>query len=183
MATQQDLYFAFGSNLCSERLQKSIPDLKNPDSLFGLGKVEGRRLHFARVSKTWKGGSATMKPDENSFVWGALWKVTTDDIKALDIQEGVHNGIYCRVRSPEDITVVDINGKTVNCFTYLMNDKFEESLPSPHYLHVIRSGASQINLPKSYQDEILSKILTNNYTGSVGVHLSILPNGCIEGRS
>ena len=180
MEAESDLYFAFGSNLCAERLQKSVPHLKRPESFYGLGKVDGWGLHFARFSKNWQGASATMRPtNDNSVVWGALWRVTGEDMQALDIQEGVPRGIYRRVRSPEDIAIFDSEGNPVSCFTYLMNEKFEAGPPSPHYLHVIKSGAQQLNLPKFYQDELLCNIPTNDFKGTVGVDLTILPNGSL----
>ncbi|XP_063722236.1 gamma-glutamylcyclotransferase-like [Symsagittifera roscoffensis] len=173
-------YFAYGSNLLAERLCiGSCPSVKVSDSFVKCGKINGWYLEFANPGheSLWMGGSATIKKGSSeAVVWGAIWKIDANDLKNLDFQECVHEGLYYRVKSPEDILIVDSENQPIDCYTYIMNDKAMLSKPSPQYKHVILCGAKQIDLPIEYRENVLEAIETND-NAQVKVNLSVLPNG------
>ena len=39
-----------------------------------------------------------MIPSPGDVVWGVLWELKDEDLESLDNQEGVHNGIYRRIK-------------------------------------------------------------------------------------
>uniref|UniRef100_A0A8D9B9F5 gamma-glutamylcyclotransferase n=1 Tax=Cacopsylla melanoneura TaxID=428564 RepID=A0A8D9B9F5_9HEMI len=84
------LYFAFGSNLNSKRIHVNNPSAKRK----GVGLLKNYRLDFNRYSERWKGSVATVVPDQDEEVWGALWEIDVKDMDNLDRQEGVERNIY-----------------------------------------------------------------------------------------
>ncbi|XP_075251302.1 gamma-glutamylcyclotransferase-like [Convolutriloba macropyga] len=176
------LYFAFGSNLLAERLcQGSCPTVSYPESLVSIGKINGWRLAFGDIGSDpyWKGASATIKRQDTSTVYGAVWRIPASDLETLDLQEGVNLGIYDRVKSPDDIQILDPNNQPIDCYTYIMNEDADSLRPSPQYKHVIVSGAQQVGLPEDYIQGVLKNIEVNGNTTPVSISLSVLPNGVI----
>ena len=111
------LYFAFGSNLLTERIH-----IKNPSDEFKcVAKLDRYKLafnHFSEVSiiwtnpfphvfffrklkllfQRWKGSAATIMEDENSHLYGIVWELHNDHLKTLDDQEGVPLKVYKRIK-------------------------------------------------------------------------------------
>jgi len=84
------LYFGFGSNLLSARLQ-----LQNPSAVFhSTARLSDHRLDFDRKSLMWKGASATLTSSPGDHVWGAVWLIKSSELSNLDDQEGVRAHIY-----------------------------------------------------------------------------------------
>ncbi|KAK7597818.1 hypothetical protein V9T40_010043 [Parthenolecanium corni] len=157
------LYFAYGSNLFAERIHANNPTAIRK----GIGKLNGYRLDFGYHSKKWNGSVATIVPDPDSHVWGAVWEVDITDIPNLDRQEGVGSKIYDVVYvSPE----MPSKG-TVTCRCYQLCDlppKItdgavpENRKPSLLYLSIILRGAEQSQLPNYYIQQ-LQKIQHNGW--------------------
>ena len=106
------LYFAYGSNLLTERIH-----FQNPSATFkGVAKLDGYRLDFrlptkVRVSKhvkknlhsdrvlqRWNGCAATITESPEESVYGCLWELDMDHLQTLDNQEGVWKGFYERIK-------------------------------------------------------------------------------------
>uniref|UniRef100_A0A8D9B8X9 gamma-glutamylcyclotransferase n=1 Tax=Cacopsylla melanoneura TaxID=428564 RepID=A0A8D9B8X9_9HEMI len=144
------LYFAFGSNLNSKRIHVNNPSAKRK----GVGLLKNYRLDFNRYSERWKGSVATVVPDQDEEVWGALWEIDVKDMDNLDSQEGVHIGWY-RVFQPQIQTNND--NQTVQCRSYHLIDQPpkqtplpEERYPSKLYHEVIVEGAVETQVPREY---------------------------------
>ncbi|XP_059488222.1 gamma-glutamylcyclotransferase-like [Neocloeon triangulifer] len=158
-------YFAYGSNLLDKRIH-----INNPSAVRQTNaKLQGYRLDFAGFSRRWGGAVATIEPEEGTHMWGAVWKMDTDQIDSLDRQEGVKDGVYQVLH----VNVTDAAGSTYNCRTYRYNAKEpltggtyskipQARRPSPIYLETILRGANQSSLPKSYIDK-LSSIPSNGH--------------------
>ena len=85
------LYFAYGSNLLTERIR-----INNPSAQFhAVGRLPDHQLDFNYFSRRWRGAAATILPQPGSNVWGVLWQLDTEHQLTLDKQEGVPN-IYNR---------------------------------------------------------------------------------------
>ncbi|KAF5883741.1 gamma-glutamylcyclotransferase isoform X1 [Clarias magur] len=125
------LYFAYGSNLLKERLQ-----LRNPSATMqSVAKLQDYKLVFGNhkgvVSKSWRGGVASIEPSKGDTVWGVMWRIKTAHRTSLDRQEGVKSGVY----SPVYVDVLS-RGQTLACRSYIMNNRVEAP-PSPQYLKAL----------------------------------------------
>jgi gamma-glutamylcyclotransferase len=144
-------YFAYGSNLCLERLKLSIPNV-----LFCcLAKLDNYELIFSGpVSSLWKGSPANIRPKYGSSVCGVVWRIRKDDIAYLDKQEGVSSGIYKQIFL--SVNPLNTNGgfskDIIECLSYIKvnTDTEEIGLPSPMYKNVILYGACSNSLPSHY---------------------------------
>ncbi|CAL8261966.1 unnamed protein product [Boreogadus saida] len=89
------LYFAYGSNLLKERLQKRNPSA----TFFSVGYLKDYTLkfgwseHFGDVNN-WHGGVATIEESIGEEVWGVVWRMGFENLQTLDDQEGVQEGVY-----------------------------------------------------------------------------------------
>ncbi|XP_034455150.1 gamma-glutamylcyclotransferase a [Hippoglossus hippoglossus] len=157
-ALGQFMYFAFGSNLLRQRLQ-----LSNPSAMFcSTARLKDYKLSFGlweeHVDNNWHGGVATIEFCPGDEVWGVIWALSDENLRSLDNQEGVSEGMY----SPLNVTVETDRGQ-IFCRTYQMNN-FHACPPSPQYKEVVCLGAKQNGLPEEYRKS-LEWIQTNNYSG------------------
>lgn len=49
-----------------------------------MPSFQNYHLDFNLYSTRWKGASATIVPDKNNTVWGAIWEIDRDTIPDLD---------------------------------------------------------------------------------------------------
>ncbi|KAJ8942163.1 hypothetical protein NQ318_002553 [Aromia moschata] len=164
------LYFAYGSNLLSQRIH-----INNPSAIrAGIAKLNDYQLNFVTYSKRWKGASATIVPNKGSHVWGALWEISMADMEHLDDQEGVRHNIYI----PLMVDVENPIGEWLNCRVYMqtakvqavskIEDLAEDHQPSAIYLNTMLKGAIESGLPQDYL-EFLKRIPHNGYEGEVDI--------------
>ena len=139
-------YFAYGSNLSTERLQARVPSAR--------ARCRGRLLHHAlRWHKLGRDGSGKcdiVPTPAPSIVWGVLFDVSRDEKPALDAIEGLGIGYF-----EKEVRIVTDDGE---CFalTYHANpDRTDPTLrPFDWYKdHVVR-GAREHGLPADYIQEL-----------------------------
>ncbi|XP_063297287.1 gamma-glutamylcyclotransferase-like [Pelobates fuscus] len=155
-------YFAYVSNLLKERIL-----LDNPSASFHtIALLKNFKLAFGtsegNMNSRWHGGVATVVESEGDEVWCVVWKMGIYSLNSLDIQEGVHKGIY----EPIEIKVQTAGGDLI-CRCYQMN-KCVYGLTSPQYKQVMCMGAKQNDLPLQYQ-KMLEDIQTNDYSGPIPI--------------
>ncbi|XP_053409732.1 gamma-glutamylcyclotransferase isoform X3 [Nycticebus coucang] len=78
------LYFAYGSNLLTERIH-----LRNPSATFYcVARLQDFKLDFGnsqgKTSQTWHGGIATIFQSPGDEVWGVVWKMNKSNLNSLD---------------------------------------------------------------------------------------------------
>ncbi|MZP28699.1 gamma-glutamylcyclotransferase [Heliobacterium undosum] len=122
------LYFAYGSNLHQEQMKNRCPDSQ---------PVARATAHD--FSLTFRGnyrgnGVADIQPTKGRRVEGALYKVSWDDLIALDRYEG-YPFLYQR-----QLISVSTKEGPVNAFVYRMNKGFHYQAPSNSYFDIIRQG-------------------------------------------
>ena len=128
-------YFAYGSNLNITQLQNRCPSAR-----FQLiATMHGYTLEFRGRAKDAK---ATICIAEHGVVMGAVYDLSTADVKALDMHEGVAGGSYKKM----NITVIDYNGHPVQAFTYVMARR-GKGTPSQEYYRTIEEGYRDCGLP------------------------------------
>uniref|UniRef100_A0AC34QP05 Gamma-glutamylcyclotransferase n=1 Tax=Panagrolaimus sp. JU765 TaxID=591449 RepID=A0AC34QP05_9BILA len=162
-------YFAFGSNLLKERIRVQIKGAQ----FEAVGHLRNFELAFFDYGDRWKGAPASIEQKNGSEVWGCVWRVPNSFAKELDKQELGYHRLNVTVEIPSQL---DEDGRIrkVVCRTYqLSNPNRALQKPSPHYKHVIVSGAIEHELPDHYINE-LKAIPDNGYKGRVALDLSVI---------
>ncbi|XP_068226953.1 gamma-glutamylcyclotransferase-like [Palaemon carinicauda] len=159
------LYFAYGSNLLTERIHINNPSAKK----IHVGKLNDYRLDFNYFSQRWQGSAATIVEDPGNHLYGILWEIENEDMANLDMQEGVHQGIYKAV----EVDVETLDGEKVKARSYQIIRPLEKDRrPSSVYMDVIIRGAKENGLPEDYI-KYLEGIEDNGYNGKVDVKLNL----------
>lgn len=117
------LYVAYGSNLNKEQMKKRCPKA----TIAGKGTAPDHDLVFNTV--------ATLHERENAHTPVALWNMSDDDEKTMDVYEGFPHKYH-----KEQITVQLDNGKTVIGVAYIMNDRKHQAIPNDEYYNRIERG-------------------------------------------
>lgn len=124
---KEKLYIAYGSNLNLQQMKYRCPTAK----IAGTSEIKNYELVF-RGSKT--GSYATIEPCEGGFVPVLLWNVRLKDEIALDLYEG-----YPRFYEKETMEL-ELNGKRVSAFVYVMTEGHRLGMPSESYRKTIEEG-------------------------------------------
>ena len=122
------LYFAYGSNLDGRQMRRRCPSAE----AVGAAWLPDHRLAFAGHSRLWGGAVATVVRAPDAFVEGLLYRISTEDLAALDRCEG-HPAFYRRVRRE----VLDEGGLRLRPHLYVL-DARPEAPPASGYLGTLR---------------------------------------------
>ena len=137
-------YIAYGSNLNIRQMRFRCPGAKP----IGISAIPDYELLF-KGSKT--GAYLTIEPKDGRLVPIAVWEVTADDEKHLDIYEGYPNFYYKKeVRLP----IKTAYGKTkkVTAFVYIMHEEREIAIPSMTYIRTCKEGYRNFGFDVKYLD-------------------------------
>lgn len=128
------LLFAYASNLNRERMAERCP---NAEPL-GVATLPDHRLVFRH--------GADVEPHAGAATLGVVWRLTPDDMVALDHYEGFPS-LYRK-----DFRHVQLaGGDTLECLIYRMNR--EGYAPPPEdYAAIIRDGYHDFGLPDAALD-------------------------------
>ena len=135
-------YIAYGSNLNIRQMRFRCPGAKP----IGISAIPDYELLF-KGSKT--GAYLTIEPKDGGLVSVAVWEVTADDEKHLDIYEGYANFYYKKeVRLPIRLA----NGKTkkLTAFIYIMHEERELGCPSLAYIRTCKEGYRNFGFDQKY---------------------------------
>jgi len=112
------LYFAYGSNMCREQMNRACTD----HQYFGKGILKGYRWIIAAHSYA---NIINSKVDE---VHGVVYKISAADELSLDEYEGVRSGSYRK-----KMKNVEIDMTIYRCFVYI-DPIEEEGKPKEEYI-------------------------------------------------
>lgn len=138
------LYFAYGSNMLTARLQ--APERCPSASPLGVAELRGHELRWHKRSK--KDGSgkcdiaASTAPDASMF--GVLYEIANPEKSALDHEEGLNKG-YEAV----DVALL-FNGTSLLARSYRATDTDPALRPYTWYHALVITGAKQHGLPAEY---------------------------------
>ena len=146
------LYFAYGSNLDPDQMRERCP----AHQLVGVAMLRDHKLIFPLFSEDWGGGVVSVQLSHGKDVWGVLYDLSEDDLRALDAHEGFHapgdahnlyerEPIWVELVRPDDGSVP----RRVRCWIYLARTA-NPSLPSRRYLETVLRGARAHRLPDDY---------------------------------
>lgn len=142
-ATNTFVYFAYGSNMLSRRLQAKE---RTPSAVaIGIGFVQGRRLTFDKVSRDGSGKcdiEVTNNPKDRAY--GVLFKISSAEKSNLDKAEGCGKGY-----NEENVQVVTSSGACA-ATTYVATAKEPALRPYHWYKALVVAGAVEHGLPNDY---------------------------------
>ena len=151
---EENLYFAYGSNLDLEQMAQRCPDAE----IVGSVTLQNYELQF-RGS-----GFATVAPKKGSTVHGLVWKITPNCEQSLDRYEG-----YPRHYTKETVTVKDAAGTEIPVMVYIMAEPYcrQPALPSPYYYRVIQRGFEANGLPVDSLRDAWSRTIDEVWSGRI----------------
>ncbi len=152
MKTFNQYYFAFGSNLNTQRLKSRRVDIDSKTPAF----ITGYKLTFDKQA-TGKVGEtfANIQPEKDGTVEGLLYLTNMESIRNLDGFEGVHSNHY--VRKEMEVIIKDTQ-KKVKAWVYVAHhSKITEGKPTKEYLNHILSAKEFLS--ESYYKELLSRFI------------------------
>ena len=126
------LYFAFGSNLYQKQMKKRCKDSK----YIGCHKLKGYKLVFRHMY--YGGGVADVERKKNGMVLGAIYNISKQDEKKLDVYEDF----------PILYTKMYFKYYNKKVMTYIMNKKTKFRYPTEKYLNVVKQGYKDCKLEK-----------------------------------
>ena len=128
------LYFAFGSNLYQKQMKKRCKDSK----YIGCHKLKGYKLVFRHMY--YGGGVADVERKKNGMVLGAIYKISKQDEKKLDVYEDFPD-VYIK-------KYFKLFGRKV--MFYYMPKKSKPIPPSKRYLNLIIKGYRDCGYKNNY---------------------------------
>lgn len=151
---EENLYFAYGSNLDLEQMAQRCPDAE----IVGPVRLENYELRF-RGS-----GFATVAPKKGSVVYGLVWKLTPNCEQSLDRYEG-----YPRHYIKEAVTVQTADGSKIPVMAYIMAEPMcrQPALPYPRYYRAIQQGFEANGLPVESLEEAWNRAIDEICTGTM----------------
>jgi gamma-glutamylcyclotransferase len=142
--------FAYGSNMCSNRLRYYKVHPLN-DGLAAL--LQGYRLVFNKLSTDGSGkANVEQSEDEDECMWGVIYEIPDNELCILDDGEV---GYKRRNRS-----VVIYGEQRVDAWIYLAQstDKSGKLKPYTWYTNLIVNGAIEHHLPDDYTKKLCNII-------------------------
>jgi gamma-glutamylcyclotransferase (GGCT)/AIG2-like uncharacterized protein YtfP len=136
-----DRYFAYGSNLNLNDLEKWCQRIGRPFALSGKATAAFLPDHetvFDYLSESRRGGVLDLRPAVGKVVPGALFEVVDDDLKTLDLKEGVPL-IYRRARK----RVLLPDGRETDAVAYEVAPEYrspEPVAPADGYVGIVAEG-------------------------------------------
>ena len=128
------LYFAYGSNLHQKQMKRRCKDSK----YIGCYTLKNFKLSFRNYYLG--GGVADIEKKQNSYVLGAIYKITKGDEKKLDVYEN-----YPKTYIKKYFTL-----KGTKVMYYYMPKKTKHFAPSKRYLNIIIQGYKDCGYRDNY---------------------------------
>jgi hypothetical protein len=140
--------FAYGSNMCRDRLLDRVPSARYEFVVSLSGHA--LRFHKRSIDDSAK-ADAFFTEEEDHKVWGIVVDVPEDDRGKLDRAEGLGQGY-----TSQDVTVLDCDGNPYQVVAYLAEESHIDSHLRPYdwYLALVVDGARARGLPDPYVKDV-----------------------------
>ncbi len=133
-------YFAYASNMYREQVRQRAGEPKEEK----IARLDGYELNFDKIARGGTGtANITLAPGK--LVWGVLYRLSEQQLKALDRFEGVPEH-YRR----SEVTVIEGKGGKVAAQAYIARKVRKGLKPDRQYLQRIVQGAEEHGLPEDY---------------------------------
>ncbi len=149
-------YFAYGSNMCTNRLKHTVP---SATCLF-VAKLCGHKLKFHKKSTDGSGKANAYKTAKQyDVVWGVVFEIDSKEKPKLDRREGLGKGY-----EGKDVNIIDLKGQEHSVFAYIASGSHinDELKPYGWYKTFVLAGAKQHSLPEEYIAAIASQEATRD---------------------
>ena len=135
-------YFAYGSNMLTERLIQRCPSA----AAVGAAFVDGYSLEFSKKSKDGS-GKATIVEVQGECQYGVVFTIEDCELETLDKAEG--RGYGYDLKYPFNVTMAD-TGVPIATKTYIVTEGHTGSSLKPFdwYLGYVVAGAIKHQLPE-----------------------------------
>ena len=144
MAQTTVWYFAYASNMNRRQVEQRAGALAEEK----VARLDNYELNFDKIARGGT-GTANLVAAEGKTVYGVLYRVTEQQLKALDRFEGVPEH-YRR----SQVTVAEADGRKVAAQVYLARKVRKGLKPDRGYLARIVQGAEEHGLPADYIEEL-----------------------------
>jgi hypothetical protein len=137
-------YFAYGSNMLAERLQKRCPSA----TVISVAIATGWSLDFSKKSIDGS-GKATIFSTKSGSVYGVVFEIAKSEMDALDKAEGCGFG-YER-NDAFTISIID-STDTIDAVTYIASSghRDDKLFPYDWYKELVLTGAKKNRLPPEH---------------------------------
>lgn len=144
------LYFAYGSNMSSQRIGRRI----NSARKLVQARLDAHRLVFHKVSLDGSGKCDIHATElSEDYVLGVVYEISAEDKLILDGYEGVGSGYEVK-----QVCVTDQDGQKLECFAYYATHIDSAFRPYHWYKEHVLRGAEQQGFPVDYLEKIQSII-------------------------
>jgi cation transport regulator ChaC len=140
MAQNTLWYFAYASNMSRTQVEQRA----GAPAEERVARLDNYELNFDKVARGGT-GMANLLPAEGKTVWGVLYRVSEQQMRALDRFEGVPEH-YRR----SEVNVIDADGNRIGAQVYLARKVRKGLKPDRVYLARILQGAEEHALPAEY---------------------------------
>lgn len=124
-------YFAYDETLDRQRMQLLCPGAKAKYPV----ALPNHQLIFTGWSRTWRGGTANIRPFGGERVAGGVYEISEGELRRLDKEKG-----YPAVHNRREVTVFTEDNEPVKAVVYFRVVPGEAARPSPEYVALIRRG-------------------------------------------
>ena len=138
-----NLYFAYGSNMGQEQMNKTCSD----HQYFGNGILKGFRWIISTR------GYANIIKSDGDEVHGVIYKLSASDELSVEEYEGIRCGSYRK-----EIKKVEIDKTIYRCLVYIDPNE-AEGKPKEEYINLINKGVADAELPQEYVERYIRKYL------------------------
>lgn len=135
-------YFAYGSNMLTLRLQERVPSAV-PN---GRARLPGMGLRFHKRSIDGSGKASLAPAPSGGAVWGVVYTMDPNDVKALDEAEGRGDGYARRTLR------VEVGTEEVDALVYTARSTYVDDGLAPYdwYHALVLAGALEHDFPDPY---------------------------------
>lgn len=137
-------YFAYASNMSRAQVRQRAGEFGEEK----LARLNNYQLNFDKIARGGT-GTANIAPAEGKTVFGVLYRLSEQQLRALDRYEGVPDH-YRR----SQLTVEDEQGHKISAQVYLARKVRKGLKPDRPYLQRIVQGAEEHGLPGDYVEQL-----------------------------
>lgn len=138
----KEWYFAYGSNLCVEQMQRRTGPMEESEGLPRIAHLPGYRLVFNMLGDDGRVYANIMQPGDG--VIGVLYRCGEAALAALDVYEEGYDR--------RQVVLTLESGETREAMAYVARPECttNSGRPSAEYLEIILRGARRQGLPEDY---------------------------------
>jgi gamma-glutamylcyclotransferase len=150
------LYFAYGSNMLTERLQARCPSALPVH----VAKADNWKMTFSKPSLD-DSGKGTLTPAFGSCAFGIVFELVATELATLDKFEGAGKG-YSR-NDEFEVRTTDTED-VIRVVTYIADVGSVDNTLKPYdwYLRLVVAGAQQHRLPPDYVADLAATPSVND---------------------